>query len=222
LRTLDGAAAPLATQISLDDARGVVELTVIAPDHRRLLSVIAGGCAAGGAHIVDAHIFTTVDGLALDTIFFSRAFTYDEDEMRRAQRIATLIEQALRGEAKISDAIRARGVMRPPIADFPVAPEVVVDNSLSNVFTVIEVSGLDREGLLYDLTNAISKLNLNIGSAHITTFGERAVDAFYVTDLTGAKIVSPQRQATIKRQLLDVFGLRPERQLARGSSAPVP
>ena len=221
LRALDGAAAPLATQISLDDARGVVELTVIAPDHRRLLAVIAGGCAASGANIVDAHIFTTVDGLALDTIFFARAFPYDEDEMRRAQRIATLIEQGLRGEAKISDAIRARGAMRPPLADFPVAPEVVVDNSLSNVFTVIEVSGLDREGLLYDLTNAISKLNLNIGSAHITTFGERAVDAFYVTDLTGAKIVSPQRQATIKRQLLDIFGSRSEQRLAKGLSAPV-
>jgi [protein-PII] uridylyltransferase len=208
LRSLDGAAAPLATQISLDNARGVVELTVIAPDHRRLLSVIAGGCAAGGANIVDAHIFTTVDGLALDTIFFARDFPYDEDEIRRAERIATLIEQALRGEAKISEAIRARGAMRPPIADFPVAPEVVVDNSLSNVFTVIEVSGLDREGLLYELTNAISKLNLNIRSAHVTTFGERAVDAFYVTDLTGAKIVSPQRQTTIKRQLLDIFGAR--------------
>ena len=81
----------------------------------------------------------------------------------------------------------------------------MVDNSLSNVYTVIEVSGLDREGLLFDLTNAISKLNLNIASAHIVTFGERAVDAFYVTDLTGAKIASAQRQAAIKRQLLEVF-----------------
>ena len=71
---------------------------------------------------------------------------------------------------------------------------------------MIEVSGLDREGLLFELTNAISRLNLNIASAHIVTFGERAVDAFYVTDLTGAKIASPQRQAAIKRQLLDVFG----------------
>jgi [protein-PII] uridylyltransferase len=101
--------------------------------------------------------------------------------------------------------LQARGAIRPAIADFPVAPDVVVDNSLSNVYTVIEVSGLDRGGLLYDLTNAISKLNLNIASAHITTFGERAVDAFYVTDLTGAKVISPQRQATIRRLLLEVF-----------------
>jgi [protein-PII] uridylyltransferase len=85
---------------------------------------------------------------------------------------------------------------------------------------VVEVSGLDREGLLFDLTNAISKLNLNIASAHVTTFGERAVDAFYVTDLTGAKIVSPQRQIAIKRQLLDVFEIRPIKRPSKQDSAP--
>lgn len=70
LRSLDGAKDPLITDIMLDKKRDVVELTVIAPDHRRLLSTIAGCCAVGGANIVDAHIFTTADGLALDTIFF--------------------------------------------------------------------------------------------------------------------------------------------------------
>ncbi|MBI1980850.1 MAG: [protein-PII] uridylyltransferase [Methylocystis sp.] len=216
LREMNGAPAPLATAVELDRTRGAVELTVVAPDNPRLLSIIAGGCAAGGANIVDAHIFTTVDGLALDTIFFSRAFDYDEDEMRRARRIADLIGRALRGEVVVSDALKARAKAHLPTDAFSVAPEVVVDNSLSNVYTVIEVSGLDREGLLFELTNAISRLNLNIASAHIVTFGERAVDAFYVTDLTGAKIASPQRQAAIKRQLLDVFG----GQAPRGQKTP--
>ncbi|MCQ4189749.1 [protein-PII] uridylyltransferase [Methylocystis suflitae] len=205
LRQMNGASAPLATAVELDRTRGAVELTVVAPDNPRLLSIIAGGCAAGGANIVDAHIFTTADGLALDTIFFSRAFDFDEDEMRRAGRIAGVIARALRGEVVVSEELRARAKAHLPTDAFSVAPEVVVDNSLSNVYTVIEVSGLDREGLLFELTNAISRLNLNIASAHIVTFGERAVDAFYVTDLTGAKIASPQRQAAIKRQLLDVF-----------------
>ena len=205
LREMNDASAPLATAVELDRTRGAVELTVVAPDNPRLLSIIAGGCAAGGANIVDAHIFTTADGLALDTIFFSRAFDFDEDEMRRAGRIAGLIARALRGEVVVSEELRARAKAHLPTDAFSVAPEVVVDNSLSNVYTVIEVSGLDREGLLFELTNSISRLNLNIASAHIVTFGERAVDAFYVTDLTGAKIASPQRQATIKRQLLDVF-----------------
>ena len=65
---------------------------------------------------------------------------------------------------------------------------------LSARHTVLEIAGLDRPGLLYDLTTAIGKLNLNIASAHIATFGEKAVDVFYVTDLTNAKIVSTARQ----------------------------
>jgi [protein-PII] uridylyltransferase len=72
---------------------------------------------------------------------------------------------------------------------------------------VLEVSGLDRPGLLYELTTAIGKLNLNIASAHIATFGEKAVDVFYVTDLTGAKITSTGRQLVIRQALLAVFNL---------------
>ena len=70
---------------------------------------------------------------------------------------------------------------------------------------MVEVSGLDRLGLLFDLTRALSRLNLNIASAHIVTFGEKAVDTFYVSDLTGAKVTNPSRQATLRRNLLDVF-----------------
>jgi len=89
---------------------------------------------------------------------------------------------------------------------FTVAPEVLLDNAVSNQFTVIEVSGLDRPGLLFELTSTISDLNLDIASAHITTFGEKAVDVFYVTDLTNKKIVSPQRQKAIRERLLGVLG----------------
>ena len=56
---------------------------------------------------------------------------------------------------------------------------------------MVEVTGLDRPGLLYELTATLSKLNLNIASAHVATFGERVVDVFYVTDLMGAQITSP-------------------------------
>jgi [protein-PII] uridylyltransferase len=70
---------------------------------------------------------------------------------------------------------------------------------------MVEIIGLDRTGLLYDLTARLSKLNLNIASAHVATFGERVVDVFYVTDLLGAQITSPTRQAAIKRALIAVF-----------------
>jgi [protein-PII] uridylyltransferase len=208
LRLTEVEVKSLATEVATDAFRGVTELTVVAPDHPRLLSIIAGACAASGANIVDAQIFTTTDGLALDTIFVSRAFDRDEDETRRGQRIAQSIEKALRGEIRLTDMVAAKaGAGDVARADtFAIAPDVTIDNSLSNAFTVIETSGLDRPGLLYELTRSISKLNLNIGSAHVVTFGEKAVDVFYVTDLTGEKITSAARQATIRKQLLESFG----------------
>ena len=95
----------LATSVGFDAARGVTELTVFTPDHPWLLSVIAGACALAGANIVDAQIYTTTDGLALDTISVSREFERDEDEARRAARIGDLIEKALRGEIKLPDVV---------------------------------------------------------------------------------------------------------------------
>jgi [protein-PII] uridylyltransferase len=206
LGALAGEGRSLATEVTTDAFRGVTEFTVCAPDHPRLLSIIAGACASAGANIVDAQIFTTSDGLALDTIAVGRAFQRDEDEMRRGARIASAIEKSLRGEIRLGEMVAARrrseGDARRP---FQVAPEVIVENNLSNRYTVLEVSGLDRPGLLYDLTSAISRLNLNIGSAHIATFGEKAVDVLYVTDLTGEKITSPSRQATIRRTLVEIL-----------------
>jgi [protein-PII] uridylyltransferase len=188
----------------------VTELTVLAPDHPRLLSIIAGACAVTGANIVDAQIFTTTDGRALDTIAVSREFERDEDEGRRALRIADAIEKALTGELRLPDVVAKRAVAKGRIKAFAVEPEVMINNQWSNRYTVIEVHGLDRPGLLYELTATLSKLNLNIASAHVATFGERVVDVFYVTDLLGAKIESAQRQATIKRALIQLFATVPD------------
>src|SRR6266487_5781295 len=176
----------LATEVQFDASRGVTELTVLAPDHPRLLSIIAGACANAGANIVDAQIYTTTDGLALDTISLSREFDRDEDEIRRAGRVAQGIEKALHGEVRLPDVI-AKRAPKGRIKAFAIEPEVQLNNQWSNRYTVIEVIGLDRPGLLYELTSTISRLGLNIASAHVATFGERVVDVFYVTDLIGAK-----------------------------------
>ncbi|TCK30532.1 UTP--GlnB (protein PII) uridylyltransferase GlnD [Ancylobacter aquaticus] len=193
----------LATRADTDPKRGITELTVFAPDHPKLLAVIAGACASAGAHIVDAQISTTTDGRALDTISLTRAFEQDEDEVRRADRIAAAIEKALAGEIRLPEVVARRTPKRPRA--FTVEPEVTLNNSWSNRHTVIEVTGLDRPGLLYGLTQTLSRLNLNIASAHIATFGERAVDVFYVTDLMGAKIMGAARHSAIRRALLQVL-----------------
>src|SRR5215470_11658737 len=101
VRSAEEAGKKLATAVGFDTVRGVTELTVLAPDHPWLLSVIAGGCASTGANIVDAQIYTTTDGLALDSISVTREFEQNEDEARRALRIADAIEKALQGEIKL-------------------------------------------------------------------------------------------------------------------------
>jgi [protein-PII] uridylyltransferase len=194
-----------ATAVSFPAARGVTELTVLAPDHPWLLSTIAGACAAAGANIVDAQIFTTMDGRALDTIAVSREFERDEDEARRSARIADSIEKALRGDLRLPEVVAKRALAKERLKAFAVEPDVTINDGWSNHHTMVEVTGLDRPGLLFELTATLSKLNLNIASAHVATFGERVVDVFYVTDLFGAKINAPTRQATIKRALLALF-----------------
>ena len=200
----------LATAVAFPAIRGVTELTVLAPDHPWLLSILAGACAVAGANIVDAQIFTTTDGRALDTISVSREFERDEDEARRAAKIADSIEKALRGDLRLPDVVAKRGAARSRIKAFAVEPEVTISNGWSNRYTTVEVSGLDRPGLLFELTTTLSKLNLNIGSAHVATFGERAVDVFYVTDLFGAKITAATRQASIKRALMTLLSASAE------------
>jgi [protein-PII] uridylyltransferase len=205
LRASEQAGHKLAVNVGFDEGRGVTELTILAMDHPWLLSIIAGACASAGANIVDAQIYTTTDGRALDTIAITREYDRDEDEGRRATRIGDMIEDVLEGKLRLPEVVARRAAGRGKARPFVVEPEVTVNNQWSDRFTVIEVSGLDRPGLLYELTTAISKLNLNIASAHVATFGERARDVFYVTDLLGAQISAPTRQAAIRSALLHLL-----------------
>ena len=205
LKATDEAGLKLATNVATRKFEAITEITVLAPDHPRLLSVIAGACAASGANIEDARIHTTSDGRALDSIYISREFDIEEDEVRRAKRIGVMIEKALAGQIRLPEEIASKAKSRRKSKAFTVKPSVVIDNSLSEDFTVIEVEGLDRPGLLSELTKAIAELNLNIASAHIVTFGEKVIDAFYVADLIGHKITSESRQQRITDALTMVL-----------------
>ena len=90
----------------------VTELTILATDHPWLLSIIAGACASAGANIVDAQIYTTTDGRALDTIAISREYDRDEDEGRRATRIGEMIEQVLEGKLRLPEVVARKAASR--------------------------------------------------------------------------------------------------------------
>ncbi|WP_306117469.1 MULTISPECIES: [protein-PII] uridylyltransferase [unclassified Roseitalea] len=205
IRAADAAGRPLATAVRTHGFHAITEITILAQDHPRLLSVIAAACSSAGASIDSAHIFTTTDGRALDVIQIEREFAADEDELRRARRIGALIEDVLRGHIGLPEIQQKPKRAARALRAFQVEPAVRINNTLSNRFTVIEVEGLDRPALLSHLTGAISDLRLDIRSAHITTFGEKVIDSFYVTDLTGQKIVDPARQGRIRKSLTSVL-----------------
>ena len=97
---------------------------------------------------------------------------------------------------------------------FTVPPRVLIDNKASLGHTVIEVNGRDRPGLLFEVTRAITGLNLQIASAKISTYGEKVVDVFYVKDLFGHKIEHEQKLRDIRERLLAVMAEQRQAQAA--------
>lgn len=210
----------LAIMIRVLEFEAVTEITIFASDHPRLLSIITGACAAADANIVDAQIFTTTDGRALDIILINRASNLDEDERRRANRVGKMIENVLAGNIHLPEIICAsHKKLKRAAKAFERPPRIEINNNFSEKFSVIEVKGLDRPGLLSEITTVISNLSLNIASAHINTYGEKVIDSFYVTDLNGSKITDLQQQRTIRHHLLALFDSQPEQHKGRKAAA---
>jgi [protein-PII] uridylyltransferase len=76
-----------------------------------------------------------------------------------------------------------------------------VDNSGSDFFTIIEVYTYDFPGLLYRITDALFRCNLDVWVAKIATKVDQVLDVFYVRDLDGQKVTDPELVATIKETI---------------------
>jgi [protein-PII] uridylyltransferase len=196
--------APLTVHTEVLPARAVTEIVVYTADHAGLFSRIAGALAIAGASIVDARIHTLTDGMALDTFWIQDANGGPFDTPHRLARLAALVEQALSGRLRLESEIRkaTRSMVPARMRAIHVPPRVVVDNRASNRHTVIEVNGRDRPGLLHDVTAAISEEGLQIASAHVTTYGVRAVDVFYVKDVFGMKVENDRKLYQLRKALL--------------------
>ena len=196
---------PLIISTETDPMRDVTQVTLYTQDHPGLFSRFAGACAILGMNIVDAKIFTTRDGMALDMLWVQEEDGSAVREERRLTRLKETIRQVLAGEMLPPDEIEQRFHRRRRADAFSVAPQVFIDNDLSDDYTVIEVNGLDRPGLVHAITRALFHLGLTIGSAHITTFGERAVDVFYVKDVIGHKVTNANKKKAVERHLLEAL-----------------
>ncbi len=187
-------------------ARGATLVTVIASDHPGLFYRIAGGIHLAGGNIIDARIHTARNGMAVDNFLVQDPLGRPFSEVGQLARIKTAIADALMGRIKLVPQLNARPPARLRADAFDVRPRVEFDNSASNRFTVIEINARDRPALLSRLARALFEAKLIVHSAHVATYGERAVDNFYVTDLLGEKVDAVNRLRAVEKKLLEAAG----------------
>ncbi len=203
VRAADQNAAGVSVDAHPDHARGVTEITVYTKDHPGLFARIAGAIVVSGGDIVDAKIYTTTDGKALDTFAIQDR---DKQPFEKVAGLTNAIEDSLGTEMNFDQSLAARSTGFPSRASvFTVPPRVLIDNKASNIHTVIEVNARDRPGLLYDVTMALSQLGIAVASAHITTYGVRAVDVFYVKDMFGLKVMQDSKIERIRTELMEAL-----------------
>jgi [protein-PII] uridylyltransferase len=180
-----GASRP-SVVIENDAASGATRVSVFTADREGLFYRICAGLAGAGANIIDARIHTTRDGMALDNLLVldGRGRSYSDRRLRHR------LERAVEGAIE--------QVEPPPMPQaqsgdskagaFAVAPSVAIADRASTRTTVVEVNARDRPALLASLAAAIHGRGHRIHSAHIATYGERAVDVFYLTRADGRKL----------------------------------
>jgi [protein-PII] uridylyltransferase len=181
--------------------RNAAEIVVAAADRPRLFADLAAAITGLGGNVVGARVFTSRTGQALDVFYVqdSSGAPYGATAPAALQRLAATLEAATRGETLAIESRRAPDLGR--AAAFAITPTVMLDNDASEGATVVEASGRDRPGLLADLAGALSDAGLSIVSAHIDSYGERAVDAFYVLDPQGRKMSDAKKRASLKSAL---------------------
>lgn len=217
-RESESAERSISITFEIDKARAVTEMLIYTPDHPGLFSKIAGALALSNVSVVDAKILTLSNGMALDTFTiqdFNRTAINTETKLNRVKsRVIAALEGRLRLDRELEQ-VQDNTKDRAQALEAP--PRVIIDNTASKLFSVIEINGHDRAGLLFDITKAINELALQIGSAHISTYGERVVDVFYVKDIFGMKIENEGKIKQIRVVLGKAIGVADEFSVRRSA-----
>ncbi|MCB2015365.1 MAG: [protein-PII] uridylyltransferase [Sphingobium sp.] len=206
--------APLSINAEVYPERGATLITVYAADHPGLFYRMAGAIYLAGGSIIDARIHTMRDGMALDNFLVQDPVGRPFDDAGQLARIKQAIEDALANKQKLQPKLEARPLPRTRAEAFDIAANVIIDNKASNRFTVIEIHARDKPALLFNLSYALFQSKVTVHSSHISTYGERAVDTFYITDLLGGKIESKARLQTLEKRLLEAAEATVVEQLA--------
>jgi len=210
---------------NFNEELGTCEFTVITHDTLTpgIFSKTAGVMAAQGLEILDAQIITRDDGVVVNTFQASDPDFAGVPPAERLADTAEMIIRVLKGEESVEQlrSRKTRLFSASRLPDNRHATEVLIDNTIGDRFTVIDVFADDTQGLLYIITHAIFRLGLSVQSARISTrldddiqqslrTGGRhqVVDVFYVTDQHGGKIEDHARVEAIRstiKQDIDLF-----------------
>ncbi|MBX3560748.1 MAG: [protein-PII] uridylyltransferase [Sphingomonas sp.] len=186
--------------------RGATLVTIYTPDRPGLFYRVAGAISLAGGNIIDARIHTTADGMALDNILVQDMAGGPIADHHQRERLERAVGDAVAGQEPSLPRLAARALPLRRAEAFAINPAVFIDNKASSRHTVVEINARDRAALLSELARAFHESKASIRSAHIATYGERAVDVFYVADHDGAKIDAPARLKALEARLLKAAG----------------
>ncbi len=191
--------APCIVKARLSPGGEGVQVLVYAPDQSDLFAQICGYFDQSDFSILDARVYTTLDGYALDS-FQIVAPTLAE----HYRELTSMIE------TRLAKTIDARGPLPPPtlgrisrrVKNFPVTPRVDLRPDEKAQRWLLSVSASDRTGLLYGVSRVLAQYGVSVELAKITTLGERVEDTFLVS---GAQLQVNKLQLEIETALLKVL-----------------
>ena len=184
----------------------VTEITIIAKDAPSILSKFCGVLSANDANIFDAHVFTRSDGIVIDKFrvigFVSRTSLNNQQSEKIHKELNDVVMGSVGMERLLE---RHRMKWRRLSRSHSSNTHAAVEFENHPRYTIIDVFAPDRLGFLYKITEAISRLGLDISFAKIATRADGIVDSFYVRDTNGAKIASEGQMDAVRSALLETI-----------------
>ncbi len=206
VRAADLAGRPLALDWHLREGGRTAEVTVYAPDDQGQFARIVAAITLAEADVADAKVMTSRDGMAMDTFVITAQSGATFDDPRRIKTLLASIEKFV---LDAPDASRILREVRPRFQSrrdvFRVTPRVRTDNEASATRTVIEIEARDQPGLLLAIAGALLDLGVSVSGARVSTYGERAIDVFYVQNGFGGKIADGGELERVRHHLLRVL-----------------
>jgi [protein-PII] uridylyltransferase len=167
--------------VEITPSSGAYLLTVLAPDRPGLFANLCGALASFGMSIVKAEAASNSSGAAVDLFRFADPARTLELNPTEVNRLQWTVECVVKGSVAVQDLLKRRRANPRPSSGARILPTVRFINEASDAATLIDFTGEDRPGLLYDLASAIRAAGCNIELVMIDTEAHKALDVFYVT-----------------------------------------